>query len=166
MRPRDAERCKSGGAGGPVGSQDSKRRLPDLAPPLGNSRSGLPARPGRRLRLRNLRGSHTHRAHRPGAAARRPRNDVRPALRAGLADWAPRGGVRVTSWRMRCLVASNGRGGKLPVGRAGFLRDRLRPWRRRGNHQDSGTLGEAKMLSKGKDKRRGKNKDKDKKLRN
>lgn len=58
-------------------------------------------------------------------------------------------------------------GGKLPAGRAGSLGDRIRPGRRRRNHQNSRAIGEAKMPSKGKDKKKGKGKgkgkDKDKK---
>ncbi|KAM7156046.1 basal body-orientation factor 1 isoform 2-T2 [Molossus nigricans] len=64
---------------------------------------------------------------------------------------------------MRCLGTRNGPGGKLPAERAGSLGDRIRPGRRRRNHQNSRATGEAKMPSKGKDKKKGKGKDKDKK---
>lgn len=166
MRRRDADAATLAGRADPLGSKTPEAKAPrpraagdarpqDVAPGAGASLPRLPARP--RDRVRSLRHSHTHRARRPGAAARRPRRDLRPALRARPADWAPAARRRGSHVRAHALAgARNGRRGKLPAGRAGSLRDRTRAGRRR----DSPALGEAKMPAKGKSKRKGTDKDK------
>lgn len=144
-----------------------RRGRPDLAPPEARDPQTSRRRPG--LELSGLSALIRNRilvppppAHSPRAPP--PRGPQAPSERSPPRP--PRTGPREAVWEHVTAHAlsgrSNGRGRTFPAGRAGFLRDRIGPEPRLKNHRDCGSLGDAKMPSKGKDKSKGKGKDKKK----
>lgn len=129
---RDAKRCKPGGSGAlttaarrldpPRNQASLAESAPTVAQPPGTgplrppSPPRRPPSPGPRL-AQACPLSHTHRARARlrGAAARRPRRDLRPAPCARPVDWAPRGGVGATS-RARALSERRQRPARIVTG--------------------------------------------------